>query len=443
MRDIPLEHFVGVLKLAVQGVSAQLISLSYDIPSEQLVKCLPFLSEFDTVAPVSTDLSDDVEVLALRRGLYIGNLRNGVPHGVGFVKYSAGGEDQESDSSSDEYESGFYVGGWVEGKRHGYGISSHNFHGVYEGDWEKGKEHGGGSELVHPGWVRVGDWKEGTEEGYMLATIPSGLRIYEGMRKDCDLNGVGTHRNIPREPHTGMWKNKRKHGFGVTTYPDGSFYAGEWKRNCKHGEGTFVKKGKWTYKGDWEDDMKSGYGEITFTAGDKYHGFWSQDQISFGTYTMTDGLTCESYVKSRSKTPKKGHEQIFAKNFQGYYRLETTGTVKCLTGKDVYTGPLVNFKKEGFGKMIVDYGEVYEGHFVKDKYSGEGTITYPSGLVYKGSFKNGKQHGRGVEIYPNGIRREGRWRNDRRVYEINERLSEDHRLSYQEIELGMALWIRD
>lgn len=61
----------------------------------------------------------------------------------------------------------------------------------------------------------------------------------------------------------------------------------------------------------------------------------------------------------------------------------------------VYTGQVVNGKRNGRGTMTWPSGEVYEGDFVDNKPHGRGKCTWPNGNVYEGDWRDGKRTGKG------------------------------------------------
>jgi len=59
----------------------------------------------------------------------------------------------------------------------------------------------------------------------------------------------------------------------------------------------------------------------------------------------------------------------------------------------IYTGQLVESRREGFGKQNWLDESLYEGEFLNNERSGQGTYRSANGSVYTGSFLNDEMHG--------------------------------------------------
>ncbi len=92
----------------------------------------------------------------------------------------------------------------------------------------------------------------------------------------------------------------------------------------------------------------------------------------------------QSLQKHENKTPPVGN------------------VVDTIAIQEVYTGDLVDGKKNGFGKMVYENGNVYEGEWKDDKKSGKGKMFYKDGSSYEGEWKDDKMEGFGTVIWANG-----------------------------------------
>tara|TARA_B110000914_G_scaffold102717_1_gene90111 strand:+ start:373 stop:993 length:621 start_codon:yes stop_codon:yes gene_type:complete len=128
---------------------------------------------------------------------YLGEIKNGLPSGLGILKYDLGW-------------------GWKK----------------YDGEFKDGKEHGLGY-LIYPYGSRyLGSWKNGKMNGRGTFTYPNG------------------------EKYVGEWKDGKEHGQGTTTFPNGDRYVGEYKDGDSHGQGTFTSKDGGKFIGEWKDDKE-------------------------------------------------------------------------------------------------------------------------------------------------------------------------------------------
>lgn len=60
-----------------------------------------------------------------------------------------------------------------------------------------------------------------------------------------------------------------------------------------------------------------------------------------------------------------------------------------------YSGPLVDGKLHGIGRMTWRDGSIYEGGFEQGMFSGKGRMRYPNGEIYEGNFVQGMPSGQG------------------------------------------------
>ena len=75
-----------------------------------------------------------------------------------------------------------------------------------------------------------------------------------------------------------------------------------------------------------------------------------------------------------------------------------------------YEGNLINNKREGYGRFILNDGTIYEGEFSGDKLNGKGKMVWKNGGLYEGDYLDGKRHGFGKFKWPNGDIYEGEFK---------------------------------
>jgi hypothetical protein len=78
--------------------------------------------------------------------VYKGDVKNGVPNGLGIFTDTWGGK---------------YVGSWKDGKMNGQGTWTLSSGGKYEGEYKDWKQHGQGTEFYSYGRKWEGEWKDG------------------------------------------------------------------------------------------------------------------------------------------------------------------------------------------------------------------------------------------------------------------------------------------
>lgn len=153
--------------------------------------------------------------LKTRAGVYIGTLRQGIPHGQGYFEYANHGGWYEGAIVDGKYEGtgiflaadrSRYTGYWKAGKRHGFGEETFGLGGSYKGQWENDVFHGRGT-ITYAGSGRQyeGEFREGRIAG--LAPLEVDTKRY-AMK---EIPRVGSH--LPEErgtspfPPAAKWEN--------------------------------------------------------------------------------------------------------------------------------------------------------------------------------------------------------------------------------------------
>ena len=105
-------------------------------------------------------------------GKYVGEIKNGLPHGQGVFDYSP------------KYGKGKYVGNFIDGKFHGEGIMTFPDGGQFIGNFHEGRMNGRGKITNTDGSVLEGEWFNDTPYNTSgVRTTPWGGRL------------IGTYKN--------------------------------------------------------------------------------------------------------------------------------------------------------------------------------------------------------------------------------------------------------
>jgi hypothetical protein len=136
---------------------------------------------------------------------------------------------------------------------------------------------------------------------------PELQKSYSGPCEDGLAEGQGVATGSAE--YHGGFKQGRKHGKGVKTWPNGDRYEGEFVADGKDGYGVYEwGKGPWEgerYDGSFAGDRRQGYGIYWWPSGDVYAGPWEADQPTGpGTEMMRARATWAA--EARAAVAKEG-----------------------------------------------------------------------------------------------------------------------------------------
>lgn len=257
--------------------------------------------------------------------------------------------------------------------------------------------------------------------------------------------------------YQGTTENRKPHGQGIQTWPNGDRYEGEFFEGYMQGYGHFIYADGDIYKGQMKEGAMTGKGELTFNGGNFYKGgfldgnFHGHGYLKSSSETEYSGNFEQDHYQGQG-TLKNSNGDIYTGKFeksvfqgQGSYSMASKdkyiGQFEAgnLNGEGIhisyngskYEGEFVDWMYHGQGKYTAPSGNVYkgefeygafagEGHytfedgeyvgkFSQGKYHGEGKLTYKDGRNYQGDFKNGFAHGLGVFIDTDGKEYQGLW----------------------------------
>ena len=202
-----------------------------------------------------------------------------------------------------------YIGEHKNGKPHGKGVKLYDDTNLksYEGDWYYGKRQGKGTLIWQDGSRYVGDWKNDFRDGYGVQYDSDG-EIYEGNWLNGKKHGKGkltfaSDDSLDRKYYDGDWVNGVRQGTGTMVWNDGDKYVGSWKDGKLYGKGVFYYNDGDKFNGDWVNGKKHGKGTYYWTDGSYEVANYVHGVINgFATYYYGDG---SSYSKGNYENGKK------------------------------------------------------------------------------------------------------------------------------------------
>jgi len=234
-------------------------------------------------------------------------------------------------------------------------------------------------------------------------TWPDG-KVYEGWFEKDRIIGEGKIDFPNRDHYVGRVLDAQPDGQGIYTCADGTEYDGEFRNDKLNGKRTIIWANGNTYTGAFLNGKPHGGGqEFIKKTGETYTGqFEEGKRCGKGTITINGKGWRVVYQKGLIVVRKSMRINDFA----------VTGGFIYENG-DIYTGLMVQGKKQGLGQYISDStGTIYDGDFVDDIAIGIGKLTFTgsgAGHSYVGGVKDGKRHGLGKYTLPDGTTQEGNW----------------------------------
>jgi len=287
---------------------------------------------------------------------YIGELKDGVPHGQGTQTFP---------DLPIKYE-----GEFKDGVPHGHGIRIYGDGRKYEGEFKSGEPNGHGIRIYGDGSKYEGEFKDGEPDGQgRLLNAIDGTMMYEGEFKDARRHGQGPLTYLMQDMYWGKFKPRGQdtitiaaaqdtqafhdlpikyegevkdgvpHGHGIRIYGDGRKYEGEFKYGEPDGQGRLLNAIDGTmYEGEFEYGLPHGHGIRIHGDGRKYEGEWEVGWLRGHKFTE---------VVSRTGVSKES----------GYlYYLGKDG--------NVWRSKLPHAGGDGNGEKVVDAGVLRESGYL-------------------------------------------------------------------------------
>ncbi|XP_022989580.1 phosphatidylinositol 4-phosphate 5-kinase 8-like isoform X1 [Cucurbita maxima] len=228
--------------------------------------------------------------------VYIGNFKDGLPHGKG--KYTW-------------FEGTIYEGDWEDGKMAGKGKIIWPSGAKYEGDISDGSLHGFGTFNYSGGSIYSGAWRMNIHHG-IGRKIYTNLDSYEGSWKEGKPEGCGRHFWSSGNSYIGNWKGGQICGKGIMKWVNGDYFIGFWLNGFRHGSGVYHFADGAYYFGSWSKGLKDGKGTF-YPAGskppslEKWHNFLGYDIDGKGFLSRTLSLNSE-----KEKALRRGLKHSFS-----------------------------------------------------------------------------------------------------------------------------------
>lgn len=393
--------------------------------AEDSTRAYPRATYVGAANPETGKQEDRTGKLTLGDGTeYLGGFVNGLRHGEGTMVYADGSK---------------YQGSWVRDKRHGNGALVRPDGSSYAGEWLNDMMEGAGRWAWPTG--HVGDVIDGAEEAaqHTVEVVMHAGQItefngkppvsfkdepgeYEGTGPfivgqgagGVSFTGTGTVEYSNGDSYSGEWKDGVYDGQGTFVYPDGlGTYEGSWRAGERDGQGTmtYARSGN-SFSGTWIAGKRDGEGILTWANGTQYDGGWKDDVMSgVGTLTRADGSWKKSeYENGRPVKLLEEHEveqeEPTAADGGGDDEVDGAdldGLLARAIGDAISTHRETGLPLQGHHTVSFAIGDVYEGEWVNGRRHGKGkeTVGIKGDVVYEGEWINNMRHGQGKLTYYN------------------------------------------
>jgi hypothetical protein len=268
---------------------------------------------------------------------------------------------------------------------HGVYIGGKSGCSRYEGGFVNGKRDGTNGILITAFTKYIGEFVNDLKEG-QGTLIHNDTSMYKGNFRNGMFHGHGVFCDADGRVYTGEYENGLEHGAGEERFTDGSVFRGEFKEGKRCGVGSLLnRKGEVEYSGQWFDGMMEGEGvqycktplsSTTSKQCDEYKGYFVRGmKCGHGKIKTADGLSLKG--KWMRDFPVDGEWTVHYADgsaFSGHATFQTSdsdlsrivpvpngfGTLRYING-DVYSGNLINGKREGRGICVFANGDQWDG----------------------------------------------------------------------------------
>ena len=154
---------------------------------------------------------------------------------------------------------------------------------TYIGELKDGTPHGRGTYAFTTGAKYTGELKMDTLHGQGTLFYADGSK-YAGEWSNNNIHGQGSYEYSDGSKYIGQWRDNKKNGQGTWTFDNGDKYDGEFKNNLEHGQGTFTSANGYKYVGEFKDGYRHGQGTETFDNLSKFAGYKYVGEFKDGHY---------------------------------------------------------------------------------------------------------------------------------------------------------------
>lgn len=213
--------------------------------------------------------------------------------------------------------------------------------------------------------------------------------------------------------------SKKKNGFGIVTWEDGSKLKSKFSMNHCQGYSQFINKlTNGIFSGYYDNNIPRGYGKFKSANGSILEGIWEKNRLDgIGIELWEDDTYYQGELKGGMKNGIGLYRWPDGTIYEGEWINNKISGYGIITFNDekVYRGQIENGLMHGFGEFSWPNGNKYIGDYVTDKKEGFGMFMWKKEplLAYIGFWTDGKQHGCGIRINGKEVRY-GLWKEGRK-----------------------------
>ena len=174
-------------------------------------------------------------------------------------------------------------------------------------------------------------------------------------------------------------------------------------------KGNFIQKNEKVirYQGGFlkKTRKKNGFGIITWSDGSKLKGIFESNELN-GICKFYNYKHKSTFIGEYSNNHPKGFGVYSVKSFslQGYWESENLNGIAIEVWEDgtYFQGEYKDNKKNGIGLYRWPDGTIYQGEFRDGQMNGKGIILYSNDCIFSGEIENGYMNGYGNFSWGNG-----------------------------------------